>query len=348
MPGMLQYCWRLFSRNPERLWLCIYLGLLGCILFWLGEILLPALLAVVCAYLLEQPVQWLQNQGVQRTPAVLVSMLAALTLVWWLLATLLPLLWTQGQAFVSALPELAATGRLYLEQLWSAQSSWMSERQLTLLLQRMEGQSLSFLNTVLESSLDGVTGLFYLLVYLILVPMMVFFLLKDKVSLLQSLHRLLPGTGGLLVPAWQELDHQLLGYLQGKLLELVILALACFALFSSFALPYALLLAILVGMSVFIPYLGIAVVTVPVVLVVLGVFGISNLSGWILLIYLLLQILDAYVLVPMLFGRVVDINPFYIMLAVLVFGGMFGFWGVVFAIPLASLLKVLGHTFAPE
>lgn len=348
MPGWLQHCWHLYIRSPERLWLLIYVGLFGLVLLWLGEILLPALLAVVGAYLLERPVQWLQNRGVTRTPAVSVCMLAALTLVWWLLATLLPLLWTQGQAFLAALPELASTGRQYLEQIWSAQSSWMSERQLTLLLQRVESQSISFLNTVLESSLDGLTGLFYLLVYLILLPMMVFFLLKDKVSLLQSLHRLLPGTGALLAPAWQELDHQLLGYLQGKLIELVVLALACFALFSAFALPYALLLAILVGLSVFIPYLGIAVVTVPVVLVVLGGWGISNVSGWVLLIYLLLQVLDAYVLVPMLFGRVVDINPFYIMLAVLVFGGMFGFWGVVFAIPLASLLKVLGHTFAPE
>jgi putative permease len=258
------------------------------------------------------------------------------------------LVWLQGQAFLNALPDLVATGRLYLEQLWSAQHNWFSERQLTLVLQRLEAQGLSFLNTLLASSLNGVAGIFYTLVYFVLLPMMVFFLLKDKDRLVPSVRRCLPGAAQLLRPVWQELDHQLLGYIQGKLLELLLLAVACYLLFSFFSLPYALLLAVLVGLSVFIPYLGIAVVTVPVVLVCLGLWGASSTSGWLLLIYFILQVLDAYVLVPWLFGRLVNINPFYIMLAVLVFGGLFGFWGVVFAIPLASLLKILLDTFAPE
>ena len=346
MTEPLHRLWRLPGLTPERL-LLVYLLVILVVLYFIGDVLLPALLALVGAYLLERPVQWLQAAGLRRVQAVCGAMLAVTALMWWLLATLLPLVWLQGLAFLNALPDLAATGRVYLDQLWSAQNNWVSERQLTLVLQRLEAQSLSFLNTLLASSLDGVAGVFYALVYLVLLPMMVFFLLKDKDSLVHGLHHWLPGTGHLLRPAWQELDHQLLGYIQGKLLELVLLALACFLLFSAFALPYALLLAILVGLSVFIPYLGIAVVTVPVVLVCVGLWGLGSTSGWLLLIYLLLQVLDAYLLVPMLFGRVVDINPFYIMLAVLVFGGLFGFWGVVFAIPLASLLKVLFHTFGP-
>jgi putative permease len=346
MTEPIQQTWYARSLTPERL-LLLSLLLVAAGLYVAGDVLLPALLALVGAYLLERPVQWLQAAGFKRSHAVCIVMLAVGALLWWLLATLLPLVWVQGQAFLSALPDLASTGRLYLEQLWSAQNNWFSERQLTLVLQRLESQSLIFLNTLLASSLDGVAGVFYALVYLVLLPMMVFFLLKDKDSLVHGIQRWLPGTGHLLRPAWQELDHQLLGYIQGKLLELVLLALACFLLFSAFALPYALLLAILVGLSVFIPYLGIAVVTVPVVLVSIGLWGLSSTTGWLLLIYLMLQVLDAYLLVPMLFGRVVDMNPFYIMLAVLVFGGLFGFWGVVFAIPLASLLKVLFHTFGP-
>ncbi len=338
---------RVFTHYPQQLWLLLYLSLVLLCTLWLGEILLPLWLALIGAYLLERPVQWLESAGLARSGAVALCMMGVGLLLWWFIATLSPLLWHEGQAFLSALPDLAVNGQQYLDQLWSAQNHWISDRQLMLLLQRLEAQSLNFLNTLLASSLDGVAGVFYLLVYLVLLPMMVFFLLKDKVSLIASLQPLLPGSGPLLRSAWQELDHQLLGYLQGKLLELVLLALACFVLFSAFALPYALLLAILVGLSVFIPYLGIAVVTVPVLLVVLSTWGVSSSSGWLLAIYLLLQVADAYVLVPLLFSRLVDINPFYIMLAVLIFGGLFGFWGVVFAIPLVSLLKVLGHIFGP-
>lgn len=321
--------------------------LLGITLYF-ADVLMPVFLALAAAYLLERPVSWLQRLPMRRVDAVALTMLALIALMWWLIATLFPLVWQQAQAFWQALPELTAIGQQYLDQLGSAQPGWLSERQLALLLQRLEGQSLNFLNTLLTSSLTGVAGVFYLLVYLVLLPMMMFFLLKDKTALLTGLQRQFPASSAILTPVWRQLDHQLLGYIQGKLLELVLLACCCYLLFSLFALPYALLLALLVGLSVFIPYLGIAVVTVPVVLVTIGQWGLSSTSSWILFCYLLLQVLDAYLLVPWLFGRVVDINPFYIMLAILVFGGLFGFWGVVLAIPLASLLKVLLRTFAPE
>jgi putative permease len=336
-----------FTVPPQYLLLVHVLVLFG-VAFFFADVLLPAFLALAGAYMLDRPVSWLERLPMRRSSAVALAMLALIALFWWLLATLFPLAWQQGQAFWLALPELAATGQRYLDQLWSAQPGWLSERQLTLLLQRLEGQSLNFLNTVLTSSLTGVAGVFYLLVYLVLLPMMMFFLLKDKAALLAGLQQRFPASSQLLQPVWQQLDHQLLGYIQGKLLELVLLTMGCYALFSLFALPYALLLALLVGLSVFIPYLGIAVVTVPVVLVTISQWGLSSTSSWILVSYLLLQLLDAYLLVPWLFGRVADINPFYIMLAVLVFGGLFGFWGVVLAIPLASLLKVLLQVFEPD
>ncbi len=339
--------WQSATQSPAFLLLLHILLLLGVAAIF-ADALLPAFLALAGAYVLERPVSWLQRVPMHRSVAVALTMLAVIALLWWFLATLLPLAWQQGQAFLQALPELVATGRLYLEQFWSTQPGWLSERQLSLLAQRLEGHSLNFLNTVLASSLTGVAGVFYLLVYLVLLPMMMFFLLKDKTTLLAGLRQQFPASSAILTPLWQQLDHQLLGYIQGKLLELVLLALSCYLLFILFALPYALLLALLVGLSVFIPYLGIAVVTVPVVLVTMSQWGLSSTSSWILICYLLLQLLDAYVLVPWLFGRVVDINPFYIMLAVLVFGGLFGFWGVVLAIPLAALLKVLLQAFAPD
>ncbi len=331
-------------QQPEAALLVGY-GLVVLLLVVLaGTLLLPVFVALVLAYLLERPVQWLQTIGLSRTAAVCAAMLLLVLLLWWLTASLVPLLWSQGQAFASAVPALIASGQSSLAQ-WSA--DWFSERQLLLLTQRLESQSLGYLNTLLASSLDGVAGVFMALVYLVLLPMMLFFMLKDKTLLLCHMHRLFPGTGQRTSEAWRELDYQLLGYIQGKLLEMVLLALACYLLFSLSALPYALLLAMLVGVSVFVPYIGIAVVTVPVLLVTLSQWGLSSETGWFLFSYGLIQLLDAYVLVPLLFSRVIDIHPFYILLALLVFGGLFGFWGLFFAIPLASLLKVLLHTWWP-
>lgn len=344
MHNPLPRFWLRLRQQPEAALLLAYGVVVLLLILLAGELLLPVFVALVLAYLLERPVQWLQTAGLARTTAVCVAMLMLLLSLWWLTASLVPLLWSQGQAFANAVPALVATGQQSLAQ-WSA--DWFNERQLLLLTQRLESQSLGYLNTILASSLDGVAGIFMALVYLVLLPMMVFFMLKDKALLLRHIHQLFPGTGQRTSQAWRELDYQLLGYIQGKLLETIILTLACYLLFSLSAVPFALLLAMLVGLSVFVPYIGIAVVTVPVLLVTLSQWGLSSETGWILLSYSLIQLLDAYVLVPLLFSRVVDIHPFYILLALLVFGGLFGFWGLFFAIPLASLLKVLLHTWLP-
>jgi putative permease len=106
-------------------------------------------------------------------------------------------------------------------------------------------------------------------------------------------------------------------------------------------LNYALLLATMVGLSVIIPYVGAAVVTVPVAIIAWFQWGWSPELGWLLFAYGVLQALDGYLLVPLLFSEVVDLHPVAIIIAILVFGGIWGFWGVFFAIPLATLVQAV-------
>ncbi|KOO09875.1 permease, partial [Vibrio xuii] len=93
------------------------------------------------------------------------------------------------------------------------------------------------------------------------------------------------------------------------------------------------------GLSVLIPYIGAAAVTVPVAMVGLFQWGLSPDFYWLLLAYGIIQALDGNVLVPVLFSEAVNLHPVAIIIAVLVFGGLWGFWGVFFAIPLATLVK---------
>jgi len=102
-----------------------------------------------------------------------------------------------------------------------------------------------------------------------------------------------------------------------------------------------MLLAVAVGLSVIIPYVGAAVVTLPVVLIAWFQFGASSDFWWVVGSYLLIQTLDGNVLVPLLFSEVVNLHPVAIIVAVLVFGGLWGFWGVFFAIPLATVVQAI-------
>ena len=144
---------------------------------------------------------------------------------------------------------------------------------------------------------------------------------------------------------WVEMDSQLSNYARGKAIEIGIVGSTAAIIFMYFGLEYVALLSVLVGFSVLIPYLGAFIVTLPVAAVGLLQFGLS-FDFWLLMgAYLVLQILDGNLLVPILFSDAVKLHPVIIMLAVFVFGGMFGFWGVFFAIPIATLIKAIWNSW---
>lgn len=110
-------------------------------------------------------------------------------------------------------------------------------------------------------------------------------------------------------------------------------------------LRYAVLLGVLVGLSVLIPYIGAAVVTIPVCVVALFQWGLATEFWYVFIAYAIIQTLDGNVLVPLLFSEAVNLHPLMIIVAVLFFGGVWGFWGVFFAIPLATLVKALSNAW---
>jgi putative permease len=114
-----------------------------------------------------------------------------------------------------------------------------------------------------------------------------------------------------------------------------------FLTFSIMGMQFAMLLSVLVGLSVLIPYIGAAAVTIPVAILAYFQWGLSPEFLWLMLAYGIIQALDGNVLVPLLFSEVVDLHPIAIIVAVLIFGGLWGFWGVFFAIPLATLVQAV-------
>ncbi|HDR1358166.1 TPA: AI-2E family transporter, partial [Pasteurella multocida] len=153
--------------------------------------------------------------------------------------------------------------------------------------------------------------------------------------------RFLPRNRTLASSVWKEMQQQIANYIRGKLFEIIIVTAVTYAIFIFFNLNYSLLLAVAVGLSVLVPYIGAVLVTIPIALVAVAQFGITPTFWYIITAYVISQILDGNLLVPFLFSEAVNLHPLTIIIAVLIFGGLWGFWGVFFAIPLATLVKAV-------
>ena len=190
-------------------------------------------------------------------------------------------------------------------------------------------------------SLSYIPGLVTLMVYAVLVPFLILFMLKDKDQIFGWLKGLLPPHQQLALYVWRDVDRQIGNFIRGKAWEIVIVGSVTFVAFRFLGFNYSALLGFITGLSVLVPYIGAAVVTIPVALLGLVQWGPNWELAYLLLTYGIIQNLDGNVLVPVIFSEVVRLHPVAIILAILIFGSIWGFWGVFFAIPLATLVHAI-------
>lgn len=341
MNNVIAKWFKKYFTDPEGVMLAILLVAGIAIVVFMGNMLAPVIAAVVIAYLLEGMVSGLERHNLSRLPAVLVVFLPFMALVILILLGLLPLLSGQVTQLVAELPSMIASGKESLLHLPELYPNFITQVQVEELINTITTAVKSLGQNLLSLSLASITGLFALLVYLILVPVLVFFFLKDKTKLLGWLSTSLPRERGLMTRVWVEMNQQIGNYVRGKFAEIIIVGIVTYLVFALMRLNFAMLLGALVGLSVIIPYIGAAAVTLPVALIGYFQWGWSADFAYIILAYGVIQALDGNVLVPWLFSEAVNLHPIAIIVAVLVFGGIWGFWGVFFAIPLATLVKAV-------
>ncbi|RUO25891.1 AI-2E family transporter [Aliidiomarina minuta] len=348
---MFDYIRNWFQRrfsDPNTITLTILLVIgFSLIVFW-GNILAPFLVAAVFAYLLEWPVSGLRRLGIRRTIAAMVVFIAFITLMLLLTIFLVPVVWEQSFNLIRELPQIAQAWDDLMDQAQEYAPAFIEPQQIQAFTETITNRLLSFGETLLAQSVTSLVNVFTILIYVIIVPLLVFFMLKDKDILLEHFNRILPAQRRLISQVGWEMNVQTRNYIRGKALEIVIVGVVTYIVLTLFGLRYAALMATLVGFSVLIPYIGAAVVTVPLALVGLFQFGISGTLFWLITAYLIIQALDGNLLVPLLFSEAVSLHPVYIIAAVLVFGAFWGFWGVFFAIPLASLVKAVITAFSEQ
>lgn len=317
----------------------LLLGLLGII--FAGQYLVPVIASLVIAYLLESLVTPMQRMGVPRLLAVLVVFSLFFVVLLGLIFGLLPVMTRQATQFLQEIPAMLSEGQRLVLALPERYPAVFSESQVQEFLDQIRREIADFSQDLLGQTIASVVGVIAFTVYLILMPLLVFFFLKDKESILKWASRFMPRERGLVTRVWQEVDSQLGNFIRGKFWEILIVWGVTYATFMFMGLNYAMVLGFLVGVSVLIPYIGAAVMTFPVALVAYFQFGLSAELAWILVAYGIIQALDGNVLVPILFSEVVNLHPIAIIVAVLFFGGIWGFWGLFFAIPLAILARAV-------
>ncbi len=334
-----------YFHNEEAVLLLALLAFAFAILWVLGNDLGPVLVAVIIAFLMQGLVQWLKEKGASHLLAVSITLLLLLSIMASMLLFLIPVLWEQATRLVADLPGMLTEGRRLLLLLPEEYPSLVNEAQIEQLINRMNNELADMGQTILSFSVANLPILFLALLYLVMVPLLVFFFLKDARPMLSWASSLLPKERPVMNMVWAEMNQQIANYVRGKVIEIVVVGAVSYLAFVILGLNFALLLALAVGLSVVIPYIGAVVVTIPVLLIGYFQWGFSYDLFYLSVVYLVIQGLDGNILVPLLFSEAVKLHPVAIILAVLVFGGLWGFWGVFFAIPLATLVKAIGNAW---
>ncbi|MES2212999.1 MAG: AI-2E family transporter [Pseudomonadota bacterium] len=341
MSGLLRRWYEKYFTNSEAIVLVLILVGGFVLVKTMGAVLAPIIASLVIAYLLLWSVEQLRVFKIPKNMALLGVYAAFISVFLGLVLIAVPMLWQQVALLLEELPKMIQHVQGELNQLSQRFPDFFSQANIDQILHETSQNMHGLTKRVLTVSLASIPTFITMLVYLILIPVLVFFFLKDRDMLVSWLTYWLPRDRALLVRVWKEVDMQLGNYIRGKVAQILIVGTANFLVFAIFGLKYAALLACLVGLSVIVPYVGAALVTVPVVLVALFQWGIDDTFIYLLLGYALIQALDANILVPYLFSSAVNIHPVAIVAAVLFFGDMWGFWGVFFAIPLATLVKAV-------
>jgi phosphoribosylaminoimidazole-succinocarboxamide synthase len=323
-------------------WLALaVLLLIGGLVYLLSPILTPFLAGALLAYIFDPLVGRLQARGLSRPAGTVIVILLAGLVLFALLLVALPLF--QGQFAELAqrvptaldllqtrfLPWLQQTFGIHIAPNLDALKAWLTEK---------ATQNGAHWLPTLQTGALAIVGV---LANLLLIPVVMFYLLKDWNVMVARVAALAPrnwmGTGTRVARA---MDSVVGEFLRGQMAVMVTLsAYYTLALWAA-GLNYALPIGILTGVLSFVPFLGFGLGLILALLVALLQFADWSGVAWVAGIYLVGQVLESYVITPRLVGERVGLHPLAVIFALAAFGQLFGFVGVLLAVPLAAVLLV--------
>lgn len=331
-------------------------------LIWLldttGFLLAPFVLALVLAYVLHPLVERMERRKISRTMGTAILALPAIGVVLLVVLVAIPALSGEIAEFIRGMPQLIQTATARMEQ-WQAQLqardlAWLDEEAvlgrmralqpdavMAWLQQRQAAIARGIWSGVLGVG-KGVGAVLSLLSYVFLTPILVFYLLRDWRRIETRMGELVPGPYRDRVLGFaSEYDRLLARYMRGQLLAAGIVGTLTWLGFLIAGFPYALLLGVVAGVFNVIPYMGLVASLIPAL--VIAIFSASPLVALlkIVIVFAVVQVLDQAVIGPRVVGEAVGLHPVWVLLALAVSGYFFGFVGLLIAVPLAVLVKLL-------
>lgn len=341
MLTMLQKVYRHWFADPQSAVLLLTVMAVAVVITVMGETIAPLLVSIVIAYLLNGIMMRLERHGLSHSLAVNLVCLLFVGIVLFALLWLLPLLWRETTGLLVELPQMVGRGQNFIIGLPQRYPNLITGSLVDHAVAVVKAGVGSLGRLFVNFSLSSITNLIQLSIYLVIVPLLVFFILKDKAILMAWASRFLPKERRLVSVVWKEINAQFGHYIRGKVIEVLIVSFVSAVVFFLMGLKFAVLLGVLVGLSAFIPFVGVFLVTVPVCIVAFLQWGWSVHFAYLTLAYAIIIVLDGNILVPLLFSGLMDLHPVAIIAAVLFFGNLWGFWGIFFAIPLATVVKAI-------
>tara|TARA_B000000475_G_scaffold271851_1_gene270805 strand:- start:88 stop:1137 length:1050 start_codon:yes stop_codon:yes gene_type:complete len=335
---------RIFSNEETIIFSLIILTTLIIFSFFI-EVLTPFIISIIVAYLLVGLQKKIESYNISESLANVLAFSIFIVVGAAMFTWLIPLLYVQLQLFVMDIPRLFSDFMNFVSTIPATFPDLVNSDQISVFFQAVSSELTSITQNLVKSSISGIQSTITVLLYIILFPILVYFFMFDRKNIIEGCLKIIPGNRAMLSQVWSEMDVQLSNYVRGKVLEIFIVGVAAAILFASFGLNYGALLAVLVGLSVLIPFVGAFSVTIPIVIIGLLQFGLGTQFYLLVGLYLLLQFIDGNLLVPIIFSEAVKLHPIIIILAVFLFGSMFGFWGVFFSIPLATFIKAVWNAW---
>lgn len=318
----------------------------GVFLFLFSSVLLPFVAGMALAYLLDPLADYLERRGLSRTMATLAIVVMFVVVLVIAFVLLVPVLVSQAAAFVDKLPGYMKSLQSFItniDEARVARALGMSTAELQAKLGNLVGEAAKWLGTVAQGLLSGGQALLSVLSLFVITPVVAFYLLHDWDDMIATVDGWLPRPHRAVIRQLaREMDTVVSAFVRGQIMVGMILGALYAIALTAIGLNFGLLIGVSAGMLGFIPYVGSGLGLVTAVAVAIAQFGAD--WHWIVAtaaVFAVGQVIEGYVLQPKLIGESVGLHPVWLMFALFAFGALFGFVGLLIAIPAAACVGVL-------
>lgn len=323
----------------------IIVAALGCFFYSIHAILLPFILAFIISYFLNPSVDWIEKQKIHRTAATAIVLLCFLTLIFLIIATIAPLVRDQVSAFITRIPKysnfIVNSAIPSLHDKINTLNPYIAEKVKTS-LEDSASSFLSYLGYMITSIFKSGFALVNILSFIFISPIIAFYALRDWNKTIDKFYELFPSKNQKMIrEQFEKIDQVLSNFIRGQTTVCLFLAIFYSLGLTLTGLDFGLFVGLLTGILSFIPYVG--AVTGFVISITLAFIQFTSINSVlpVVLVFALGQFIEGNFITPKIVGEKVGLHPVMIFLALFAGGSLFGFIGVLFAIPVAAILGVI-------